>query len=168
MIKFESEKHLEDFIYNYYKETGKCLIDDQEYGFCSRQFRAGPYGVCDLVFFDYSEADEASPSMCSVFVVELKNEPVKPSDVAQICRYKTFFDRASAIDDVTCCLVVPDSTIHKVEDVAYLCNALESVIDFYEFSLDAHKGISFEYQNGFRKTNDAYDYNSLITNLIGG
>ncbi len=50
MIKFDSEKSLEEFIFDSFNEDGVCLIDGEEYDDCIRQLNTFDYGVPDLVF----------------------------------------------------------------------------------------------------------------------
>lgn len=144
MIKFDSEKHLELFIYNHFNKTGECLVDDSEYEHCISQFDTCGYGITDLVFFnDYGDDRPIDIPKYQIHVVELKNEQIKVKDLAQISRYKTCFE--SLFDDdaeISYSLVVPEGVTMN-DDACWLINSLEG-ISVFEFALNPHKGIIFE------------------------
>ncbi|QZI91520.1 hypothetical protein PODOV087v1_p0015 [Vibrio phage 431E45.1] len=63
MIKFESEKHLEDFIFGEFKNNFECIITGEVFNNCKRQLHIGAYGIPDLVFYscDNDEIEGGTP-----------------------------------------------------------------------------------------------------------
>ncbi len=166
MIKFESEKHLEMFIADCFDSDNVCLIDNEEYDECVSQFDTKSYGMPDLVFHStYSELDddENEFEIRKVHVVELKNEQIKLSHIAQIARYKTYFERALNGFNVEMkfSLVVPDGVVNN-DDCCWLINSLDE-IDVYEFKLNPKAGIEFNKSKGWYK--NGVKYNSAIEML---
>lgn len=160
MIKFNSEHDLEMMLYNHHEETQMCLVSDQEYDHCFRQVDAGGYGICDLIYITKWHGQDC-PDTISIHVVELKNEGIKLKDIAQICRYRTFFEKVielkfSELDmviNIEYSLVVP-SGILKNQDACYMVNTLIDVIDIVEFDLDPITGIKFKKSQGFTSANE--------------
>lgn len=167
MIKFETENDLEMLLYQSFKEDGLLLVNGEFYDDCIRQFDTKSYGIPDLVFYsDEIEIDENNNKTVMnklIHVVELKNEPIKMSHIAQIARYKTYFERATS--EMHCSLyfslVVPEG-IGKSDDVCWVINSLED-IDVYEFSLDPREGIEFHASGGWYKTIEDF---SPVNNLF--
>ena len=153
MLKFDSEKSLEDFVHNYFVENEQCLIDKRTYQFCGRQFQTKGYGTIDLLFGsfwkDKSKGDE-DQAVYELHAVELKNEPICTANLGQVARYRTAlveaFDKFNDEDlylDLSCSLVVPKG-VKKSEDCCYISNHLDG-INVVEFELDPFKGIIFEH-----------------------
>lgn len=169
MIKFESEHDLEMMLYNHHSETKMCLVSEQEYSDCYRQFNTNGYGICDLIYVDKQESTDM-PCIISIHVVELKNQGIKLADFAQLARYKTFFDRAIsemeeeclAVFDIKYSLVVPEGIINN-NDACYLTNCLDDVFNVVEFKFNPLKGIVFNECSGFIKISE--DLN-CIKNII--
>lgn len=156
MIKFESEKCFEDFLYKEFQEDGICLVNDEEYQDCIKQFNTGSYGIPDLVYYssDYEIINEEEQiKHMRIHVVELKNEPIKLSHIAQIARYKTFFSRAYSGFDVEMefSLVVPEG-VKSSDDCCFMTNALDG-ISIYEYKLNPRTGISFDQSSGWHRVN---------------
>lgn len=165
MIKFESEKHLELFIYSHFDKTGECLIDGCLYDSCVTQMVIGDYGIPDLVFYDESECIDSKNKTRTIHVVELKNKPLKMSHISQICRYKRYFERAFDGFDVDAqySLVVPES-VRESGDAMWLIDQLKG-ISIVEFTLDPHNGISFEQSSGWAKTTERKEIAMEMFNL---
>lgn len=159
MINFESEKCFEDFITQQHESEGICIIDECEYEKCYRQFDTKTYGIPDLVFvgsyMDLSKDNEPI-EVHRIHVVELKNEQIKTSNLAQISRYKTYFDRAFSGHNVelSFSLVVPKGVI-DCDDACWLINSLEG-IDVYEFYLDPSEGIKFKLTCGWSRISEDF------------
>lgn len=161
MIKFESEKHLENFFVKHFEDTGECLINDIHYHDLTQQLNIGSYGITDLIYSKY-END------CNIiYIVELKNTAPKFDDVAQISRYRTYFERAFGIYEnviIRCALVFPEQESYK--DVIWLFDQ-SPYIDFFSFSLDPKNGISFDLSHGwYKKDEDFAAGRSLLTNPV--
>lgn len=159
MIKFESEKCLEEFIANCFSDDSICIINDESYQNLSQQFDTGCYGIPDLVF--YSEDSEFIDAETEVIhkrihVVELKNEQIKMSHISQICRYKRYFERAFDIDDVEMqfSLVVPEG-VKNNDDVIWVIDQLND-ISVYEFHLNPKEGIKFVESSGWYRKGENF------------
>ena len=159
MIKFESEKHLEDFITQQFNNDGLCIVDGEQYEHMERQFTAGLYGVVDLVFYSSYTAQDWNGLEIDrkvIHVIELKNEPMKLSHIAQLSRYKRYFDLAfeGANIELHYSLVVPES-VSKSDDAKWLIDSLKD-INVIEFTLDPINGIRFDRSIGWMKTDETY------------
>lgn len=157
MIKFDSERSLEDFIFGEFETSNECVITGDEFTNCYRQVDTKGYGICDLVYVSsFPVLDKEGEFELNILVVELKNEIIKPADIAQICRYRTYFKRATdCIKNVNLSFVLagPSGMQHN-QDCCYMANALEDIVDIYEFTLNPSKGIKFTYECEFYKTNE--------------
>lgn len=177
MLKFDSEKSLEDFVYVHFLERNECLIDKQMYEFCGRQVSLDKYGTIDLLFGncrDHGTDENPKEIEYTLHAVELKNEQISTANIGQIARYKTAIEEAfdaaaSALISVElkCSLVVPEGMNSK-EDCCYLSNHLDG-IDVYEFSLDPYNGISFDQSGPWsRHASDKRKVLRAISGLVGG
>lgn len=168
MIKFSSENDFEMFLYNHFLETSESLVDEKKFQHCIRQFNAGAYGKPDLVYFTKLDDDiaKAIGHEYEISVIEIKNEPIKNSDVSQICRYKTGFERSFDCSDVeiSFSLVVPKGSIKNHSDICWTIENLSDV-HVYEFDLDPREGIKFDLSYGWMKTDEDID---LIKSVIEG
>lgn len=168
MINFNSENDFEMFLYNHFIETSESLVDEKEFQHCIRQFNAGAYGKPDLVYLTKLDDDiaDAVGYKYEISVVEIKNEPIKNSDIAQICRYKTGFERSlDCVNvEISFSLVVPKGSIKNHSDLCWTIENLDDVL-VYEFYLDPKKGIEFELSSGWMKTDEDID---LIRSTIEG
>lgn len=170
MIKFESEKKLENFIVDCFNEDGIFIVNDEEYDHLEQQFDAGKYGVPDLVFYssDIEDIDEDTQiNKKRLHVVELKNEPIQLSHVAQIARYKRYFELAFKRHEVDMqfTLVVPES-VSESKDVMWLIESLDN-IKIVEFSLNPKTGIKFKESCGWYKVDESYKSAMDIFGFIG-
>lgn len=167
MIRFESEKSLENFIVDQFKVDKKCIINDESYDSCISQFSFGDYGIPDLIF--HSKEDVNGDDFITIHIVELKNEQIKPKDIAQISRYKTYIEKMMEDSDLNvelkCSLVVPEG-VSSNSDACYLINACEDSIDVYEFRLNPTKGIEFTMMYGFHKTKSSSEQFEKLINTI--
>lgn len=154
MIKFESEKDFENFILECFEDDGLCIITDETYDDCISQFDTRSYGIPDLVFYSNDKEigqNNEEYDVKRIQVVELKTEQIKLSHIAQIARYKTYFERAyDGFDlEMQFSLVVPEGVINN-DDCCWLINSL-SDISVYEYKLDPRRGIVFNESKGWRK-----------------
>lgn len=152
MISFDSEKCFEQFIIQEFEKDNVCIIDDCEYQECVSQFDTKTYGIPDLVFvgFDFDlDKDDNPIERARIHVVELKNEQIKLSHIAQIARYKTYFQRAfdGKEVDLSFSLVVPKG-VGAGDEVCWVINHLDE-IDIYEFELNPSEGIEFRQTKGW-------------------
>ena len=159
MIKFESEKHLENFIVDCFNDDGICIVNDEEYKSLKQQFNAGDYGVPDLVFYssDIELIDkDTQVEHLRLHVIELKNEPIQFSHIGQIARYKRYFDLAFELHDIEMefTLVVPES-VKQSNDVKWLIDSLDN-INIVEFSINPKSGVKFKQTSGWYKVDETY------------
>lgn len=150
MIKFESEKHLENFFVQHFDSTGECIIDDQKFDDLKQQLNIGSYGIPDLVYFAFDEGCKTN----RLHIVELKNTKPKLEDVAQIARYRTYFTRALrkyANVDIECSLVFPDE--ESLSEVVWLFDHMQGV-NFITFRLNPKEGIVFDQSYGWHKKDE--------------
>lgn len=159
MISFDSEKHLEDFICKYLDEGKNIINEDEHVEIYKRQFNTRHYGVIDIVTFTPYKGP--NNQICvNVCVIELKNDYLKIQNIAQIARYKTFFERMSEHSDVEYdfeyVLACKGGKIPS-SDCCYLVNESEW-LSYYEFELDFDEGIKFTSQSGYFKTDEQFDF----------
>lgn len=167
MISFDSEKSLEDFIYNHWRETGRFIADGKEYQVCLRQVNLGGYGIADLIFVSLDLSDIEN-TLFVFHVVELKNEKIKLKDFGQISRYLTGVNKATASSHnykrfrSYGSLVVKDGIIND-NDAAYIPNILGTV-HVYEFKIDPVScSIVFEEFTGAYRPKE--DVDEVLENL---
>lgn len=162
MISFDSEKHLEDFICGHL-DGGVNIINDDKVATYRRQFNTKAYGIIDIVTFTPFK-NQNNQNCFNVSVLELKNERVKAQDIAQIARYKTFFERMSErsefeyyFDYILLCKggAIPST------DCCYLINECDW-LDYYEFNLDFNNGIIFEHQSGYFSNKEDFSFVSKL------
>jgi hypothetical protein len=156
MIKFESEKKLEEFIADCFHENSHCIVCGDYYEGLVRQFNAGEYGIPDLVFYSEDIDEEGQSNYKRLHVIELKNEPIQSSHIAQIARYKRYFELAFKNHEVDMqfTLVVPKS-VEESGDTMWLIDSLEN-IKIVEFSLSPKTGIEFKESSGWYKVGKCY------------
>ena len=86
-LPFPSEKAIEDYVFDCIKIMNRCPIDNGQYEFVFRQVNLGPYGIADIIKVQIPLNKTYVPDGLYITVLELKNETLKPSDVAQLSRY---------------------------------------------------------------------------------
>ena len=166
MIRFDSEKSFEQFLFDQFNEKKEFIVRDEYYDECYRQFSVGSYGICDLVFVRKSYINEKRDEFqIEIHVSELKNEPIKMADIAQLCRYKTFFDRATRDMknvSVTYSLVVPYG-VKNNDDCCFLINGLDESIEVWDFYLRPESGVEFDPCVSFSREKETL---SLVSKII--
>lgn len=80
-VSFDNERQIENYLASYMTENGSCPISGDPVDMLFRQHKFGPYGVADLVSIAFIPA-----GLC-VNIIEIKNESLKASHVAQLSRY---------------------------------------------------------------------------------
>jgi hypothetical protein len=152
-ISFDSEKDFED-----------CLMANTEFlagqlsigGFnFYRQVRLGGYGIADIVGIR-SYRDESGICI-DVHIIELKNTTLSPAHLAQVARYKHFFDEVAENQpiqmDVQASLI-GKKTFPTSDDFVYLCQSIPWV-QVYEFRLDPMSGLSLDVVSGWTSDSDS-------------
>lgn len=154
MIHFDSEKCMEDFFfenYQYYSEHfGTDYLPNLR---AYRQAPLGKYGICDLLFLSTTRDEASGKILASVRLVELKNTALSHSDVAQVARYKSFFDeldkQAKGMDIDFYASLVGLKTFPGSSDLCYLCQTL-GWMDVFEAEISAVEGVVLSRVRGWR------------------
>lgn len=145
MISFDSEKAFETFL------LASPELMEEEFGVTESfrvfpQMELGPYGIPDIVAVEVLEPPDEK-KIVTVKIFELKNAPLTLANVAQISRYKDFFNDAARgmnVDyDVDAYLIGAKTfPTQNGSDLVYLCQNIDW-LSVYEFALNPRKGIEF-------------------------
>lgn len=167
MIKFESEKHLEDFICKNLDE-GVCIIDNIDLDTYKRQYKCGNYGVADIVVFNCVYVNE-KPDILEIYVYELKNERFSAKHLSQVSRYYTYF-KAMAED------IYPDLTISvypaivclegDLSDDDYISNVEDFSIPIYKYSICPNSGFKIAHTNMVKLREELISECEHVNNLM--
>lgn len=151
MLKFETEKGLEDFLMDHLEFLADRfdLIGYQ----VERQVTLGAYGTADIVATHYTENEEGERRVLDVVLFELKNAPLTHANVSQVARYKRFFDliqeqHESMGVDFRAHLIGPKTFPGGGDDLVFLCQGIDW-LDTYEFELDPMTGMRFKHISGW-------------------
>jgi len=101
MMIFESEKAMEDALFEVIERTKVVPWDGRQVLKVVRQARLGSFGVSDIIIVI---KDGPHDDDITLMLVELKNTKVKADNLSQVARYKTFLDGTEA--SVECVLIV--------------------------------------------------------------
>jgi hypothetical protein len=152
-IVFDSEKELEDWIFNKYQEEGVCCIDDTYPQNLIRQMNLGVYGICDLVSFSVHRHENQRKEV-EVFIYELKKEKITADAFTQVARYATAITQTieaheSSIDlTITCVLVGTE-----IDESCYILN--HSDFRYYKPFFHPESGVEFKDDSyGWHRKND--------------
>lgn len=142
MIKFESEKAFEHMLVEH-MSGGIDPIHEEKVLWVKEQVRLGSFGICDVLAltefkFKNNEKNHA------LHLIELKINPVTSMQIAQVCRYKKFFEEIDALDklnisDIRYSLI--NSYSAPCDDVIHLAQSCG--VDIYYYSMGMN-GISFK------------------------
>jgi len=148
-IKFDTERDLENEIFDFVTKNKKCPITESVVHRCFRQLQIKGYGVPDLVYFRYSGFYP------KVTVVELKNVELNPDHLNQLCRYMTGIRRClnrHLIDEKA------NITINGVlagpmakTDFVMMFQEIGN-IDVYKIDVSIERGVCFNEVYGWRRT----------------
>lgn len=169
-LVFSSEESLESYLHEEMK-SGYNPISDEHIDGVIRQFDTVSYGIIDLICYSKPRfLDGELMAEPSLTVIELKNEPINNSAVAQIARYKRFFERAAddsllniPEDCISYVLVGPD--IVRGTDTCYLTDSMDWLTTII-FKLNPRNGITFEESRGWTRTKEDFSSVSNINNLL--
>ena len=92
-IPFPSEQFIEDFVFNKIITEKKCPISGNEVALAFRQVNLGAYGIIDILKVNFETLPSSEEFNISFSILELKNQPLRPGDLAQLHRYKTGLNR---------------------------------------------------------------------------
>lgn len=169
MIKFESEKHFENYLKEYLpKLLPQKFPPDTE---VRQQVKLDGYGICDLIFkhmvkHEY-EKGKFEDEGYQYTIVEVKNEPLKYSHFAQVARYKEYFDRCTMndegnTDEIICfeyLLIAPYFDLGEVSDndVCFLSQSSEDWVETYMLTID-HSRVMLQEVKGWFRSNSRHDF----------
>ena len=151
-IIFDSEKELEDWIFNKYQEDGVCCIDGNEPQHLIRQMNLGVYGICDLVSFSVYKSEKSTS--VDVYVYELKKEKITAEAFTQVARYATAITQSiesygpDIRVSITCVLVGTE-----IDESCYILN--HSEFQYYKPFFNPESGVEFKDDScGWHRKND--------------
>lgn len=162
-IVFDSEKELEDWIFNKYQEDGVVSIDGNEPQHLIRQMNLGAYGICDLVSLSVYVHEHSTE--VEVFVYELKKDKITADTFSQVSRYATAIkqsiqDYDKNIDITISCVLVGT----EIDESCYILN--QSQFSYYKPYFDPDSGVDFkELSEGWHRSNGKI--NAIVEILEG-
>lgn len=164
-IKFETERDLED-----------CLMENTDFLECYtgphysfyRQMNLGPYGIADIVgICSYTDPD--GRTNCDVRIIELKNTPLAAAHVAQLARYKSFFERVLQDSGIRFTdirgILVGLKTFPTADDLCYLVQNM-NWLTCYEMNFCPFAGLEWHEVGGWRPSADASDAIARVSELV--
>ena len=172
MITFDSEKCLEDSIYEAMK-NGSNPINDSYVQYCGRQVDLGGHGIIDLVAVTVIPECGKIKQSINITLIELKNEKIKLENLVQIAKYRTAITRLTdeggfknADVEVDCILVFKDSDPCSAEWPFLLQNI--EWLDSYQFEFSFEDGVVFKLIDGYTKNKERLDVaQKSIFDIIG-
>lgn len=166
MIKFESEKLLEDYICSKLDE-GVNVIDKTEFNSYKRQFKCGNYGIADIVTFNLVEFRDVKS--LEIYIYELKNETFSSKFFSQVSRYYTYFKNVAeemySDYDITIypSVVCYDSGLY---DDDYILNIDDHAIPVYKYSINPDNGFSIFRASGCKLKDEGLEGSFYIDELV--
>lgn len=160
MISFASEKDLELLLF----DNKEWLIANL--GICPdskfyRQVNIAPYGIMDILVISESDGH------VSFTIIELKNQNITRSDMAQLSRYMRYFEiLESNLTSMVGCrgiLLGPESFTGTQSDDVFLAQNL-SEIDVYSLKIDPMSGLSATLIQDWRLAEE-HDFSAIISLL---
>ncbi len=156
-VIFDSEKELEDFIFEYIRENQCCPVTGDCVDLLLRQTNLGSYGISDLIKISFDAENE----IC-VTVTELKKEEITIDSVVQVVRYsegiKAFISKCfpSKMDRISVFAELIAPSIASNSDVGFLINSIDH-LNVYTVHCDILTGFSSEDRSlGWYKVNEDY------------
>lgn len=152
MIKFDSEKSMEDFFFaNYNRFSGDFDLFPSLNWKASRQVKLGSHGICDIIFTSVSETPEGFPEL-HIRLVELKNTELSHFHISQVSRYASFIKEAHEHFcggvDFKAFLIGNKTFSESSSDLVYLCQSIDW-LDVFECSIDPLSGVSINLVYGW-------------------
>lgn len=140
-IEFPSEEIIESYVHEQVSKGYPCPITDEEYQASFRQVSMGRYGRADLV-----RVQEIGCDTQLIQVVELKNFPLKASDICQLCRYMRAIETAMAEymgDGFEVSGILAGPIDAKTSELSWIIDELTN-IDLYNISCSLEHGFRAE------------------------
>lgn len=170
MINFDSEKCLEQFLYE-----NMDLYAEEIHGFrggqwiYKKQVALGRYGICDILGFRVVPDIHAPIMEIQFNLIELKNTIIKIEHFAQIARYKAFFDdlfveTPHAFEFKASLIGL--KTFNNAGDLCYLAHTIDW-LNVFEMEISPVTGLSLSLFSGHgRNRTDAEQLNLFADSLI--
>lgn len=165
-ISWDSEKELEDWIFNRANSNKINPISGELIHSIYRQVDLGAYGIPDLITFWYGDG------LLEITIIEVKKELITTKAIAQLARYKKAFDvyfsNFEHEIDLRIFAVAPEMSVG--DDTVFLSDLVTDAFSFKSFtcSVDLEKGISFKQSHGWHKQNEVFDkFNTLWAGEYG-
>lgn len=144
MIKFESEKCFENMLFEHLRETMVDPMHGEKIIFGQQQPNFGAHGVGDIILLtEFVTNGQQKTVFKHAHLIELKIQPLIASHIAQVCRYKDFFERSdfarrAGLSDIRY------SLINCYSDISYdmQCLAESCGVDIYYYTMSM-SGIDF-------------------------
>lgn len=161
-LRFGSEKELEDALFEgigYFSDE----LGISENAKVIRQFTLPGYGTTDILAID------VGPGFTMINIIELKNEPLKLQDVAQLSRYMSYFDIYAdrEVFDVSGILIGPKTYPNDKDDV-FLMQSM-SRISVYEFDFEITSGLTLGLVDEWKRVNsENLDHSWLDEHVMKG
>ena len=155
-VIWDSEKELEDYIFNSATNNLYNPITGEGIDSIYRQVDLGSYGIADLLTFSYE------PGYLEVTVIELKKEIIDIKTMAQLSRYhkalRKYFDGNYPTKPVSIRLIAVSTQINQGDDSVWLNDYLSDHSDFSAFlcDFDLNDGVSFSQTKGWYKKNEEF------------
>jgi len=166
MIKFESEKLLEDYICSKLDE-GVNVIDKTEFNSYKRQFKCGNYGFADIVTFNLVEFPGGKS--LEIYIYELKNESFNSKFFSQVARYYTYFKNLAEERYPNYEISVYPSLVcydNKLSDDDYILNIDDHAIPVHKYSINPEDGFSIFEASGCKLKDEGLEDSFFIDELM--
>ena len=154
-IPFPSESAIEDFIYKKIVTERFCPVSSMDIDYILRQPRLGAYGIADLIKIVLTR--NPYETTLDIVVMELKNEPLKPRDLAQLTRYMSGVKHmvSSYCSRMNIGLAISGELVGTgfEEDFVYILEHLTDDIDCYTLNITIEEGLDVNLlESGWYKT----------------
>lgn len=150
MIHFDSEKDLEDVIWNNLRYFDELPEGEEKF----RQPRLGDYGVADIITIQHCATQGVK--IIHVHLIELKNTPLKYEHIGQCARYKRFFEKANETTPFIITFsasLIGLKTFPVSSDLEFIAQEVEW-LDVYELGIDPASGITLNIVEGWEISAD--------------
>lgn len=166
MIVFESEKEFEDLLCDELDDNGYWLVEDEHIDHWQRQTNLGSHGITDIITsaitMDLDENKKPFISSRNLKVIELKITELSHSHIAQIAKYKEFFDLTEPDADMSYVLVCKKGNL--ASDSFYTAQSIDWLsVYLYDFSIT--EGLIFTNLNCFSANYDQGKTDAAISRI---
>jgi len=172
MIMFDSEKSLEDMVFentDYFGEILEVYAPEHPENVAGvlRQPKLGAYGTADIVYFCWGPSIDKKKKLY-IDLLELKNQKLSHQHVSQCARYRSFFRSLNNLATVECLFrahLIGLKTFPTDNDLVYLCQSI-NWLSVYEIDIEPLAGIEFSRVSGWGKRGGENDYIEQFMTLV--